>query len=125
MTRATLSDPPLRGPDEIRVLAGAAVERGLLAGLTSVGITSADVFDGTRSDLVDRKRRGLSGTMQFTYRNPERSTDPSRILPGASALVVGAWSYRQDDRPADDPGPATVPAQSERPSGRVRPLRAA
>jgi hypothetical protein len=28
--------------------------------------------------------------MHFTYRNPARSTDPERILPGARALVVGA-----------------------------------
>jgi epoxyqueuosine reductase len=36
--------------------------------------------------------------MQFTYRNPERSTDPTRILPGARSLVVGAWGYRREDR---------------------------
>jgi len=31
--------------------------------------------------------------MQFTYRNPERSTTPSRILDSAASLVVGAWPY--------------------------------
>jgi epoxyqueuosine reductase len=31
--------------------------------------------------------------MQFTYRNPARSTDPGRILAGAAAMVVGAWPY--------------------------------
>lgn len=35
--------------------------------------------------------------MQFTYRNPARSTDPSATLPGARALVVGARSYRRAD----------------------------
>jgi epoxyqueuosine reductase len=44
--------------------------------------------------------------MQFTYRNPQRSTEPDRVLPGARALVVGAWSYRRRDderRPVDRP----------------------
>ena len=39
--------------------------------------------------------------MQFTYRNPERSTDPTRILPGARSLVVGAWGYRREDQRRD------------------------
>ena len=39
--------------------------------------------------------------MQFTYRNPRRSTDPSRTLPSARSLVVGALDYHRDppDRP--------------------------
>lgn len=45
--------------------------------------------------------------MQFTYRNPERSTDPDRIVEGARALVVGAWSYRSAE-PAD---PHDLPAR--------------
>jgi len=41
--------------------------------------------------------------MQFTYRRPERSCDPSRTLPGARSLVVGARSYRMTapERPSD------------------------
>ena len=31
--------------------------------------------------------------MQFTYRNPDRSTDPGRALEGARSLVVGARRY--------------------------------
>ena len=34
--------------------------------------------------------------MQFTYRNPERSTDPSRAVPGARAVIVGALPYLLD-----------------------------
>ncbi len=67
-------------------------------GLSAVGIASADPFEVTRVDLVDRKRRGLHGGMQFTYRNPERSTDPRRILANARSLVVGAWSYREEEQ---------------------------
>ncbi len=78
----------------------ALLDIGRDAGLCAVGIASAEVFEETRDDLRERKRQGLSGSMQFTYRNPERSTDPDRIVAGARALVVGAWSYRSEE-PAD------------------------
>src|SRR5690606_30872688 len=44
--------------------------------------------------------------MQFTYRNPARSTDADRILPGAASFVVGACSYHRDPPPIPvDAGP--------------------
>jgi epoxyqueuosine reductase len=70
-------------------------------GLAAVGVTDTAVFTETLFDLLDRRRQGLQGDMQFTYRNPERSTDPRRILPGARSLVVGAWGYRREDQPED------------------------
>jgi len=74
---------------------------GAAAGLDAVGFASAEPFTSTRAVLEERKARGLHGGMQFTYRDPARSTDPGRILAGARSLVVGARSYRR--RP---PGPA-------------------
>jgi epoxyqueuosine reductase len=65
------------------------------------GVAAAEVFDGTRHDLEVRKRAGLHGGMAFTYRNPARSTDPSRSLDGARSLVVGALGYLRDPPPAD------------------------
>jgi epoxyqueuosine reductase len=70
---------------------------GLGAGLAAVGICGAGIFEETRQDLFERKQHGLAADMQFTYRNPERSTDPDRIILGAKALVVGAWSYRHHE----------------------------
>ncbi len=70
------------------------------AGLTAVGIADAAVFEDTRADIRSRRHDGLHAGMQFTYRNPERSTDPGRILEGACSLVVGAWGYRRADPPA-------------------------
>ncbi len=102
--------PATEAADLSRVL----VDLGLRAGLCAVGVTTAGVFEGTRSDLVERKRHGLDGGMQFTYRNPDRSTDPGRILPGARSLVVGAWSYRHEEPPA---GAVRVPPG--RPAGQV------
>ena len=78
---------------------------GRAAGLCAVGVTTADPFDDARRDLEARKGRGLDGGMQFTYRNPARSTDPDRSLPGATTLIVGAYDYQREapDRPSDQP----------------------
>jgi hypothetical protein len=72
---------------------GELVALGRQAGLAAVAVASAEPFESTLGDLEDRKSRGLHGGMAFTYRNPARSTAPERALPGARALVVGAWSY--------------------------------
>ena len=60
-----------------------------------VGFCTAEVFDDVRAALHERKAAGFSADMAFTYRNPDRSTDPSRALPGARSIVVGAKSYRR------------------------------
>src|SRR5215208_4419716 len=73
---------------------------GLAAGLDAVGVATADPFDDVRRVLEERKAEGLHGGMQFTYRNPARSTDPDRVVPGARSLVVGARRYRRTDVPA-------------------------
>jgi epoxyqueuosine reductase len=73
---------------------------GLESGLDAVGIAPAEPFLATRQHLHERRDAGLSGGMQFTYRNPERSTDPERALSGARSIVVGARSYPASRSPA-------------------------
>ncbi len=68
---------------------------GLGAGLSDIGVASAEILEPARSVLHRRKSAGLAGEMQFTYRNPDRSTDPARILPSAASIVVGALSYQR------------------------------
>ena len=109
-----MPDGPVRGPD----LSDAVVGLGRSAGLEVVGVTTAEAFRETRRHLFERRDRGLHGGMQFTYRNPDRSTDPSRILPGARSLVVGAWSYRRSDPGASTTGPSD-PDGDSRPQGSV------
>lgn len=87
----------------------AVASAGRAAGLDAVGVCSAEVFEATRRDLSDRRDEGLHAEMAFTYRNPERSTDPERSLPGVRSLVVGARAY---------PGPPLTPPADE-PHGRV------
>ena len=78
---------------------------GLAAGLCAVGATTAEPFPEVRRDLEERKERGLHAGMQFTYRNPARSTDPDRSLPGATTLIVGAYDYQrlEPQRPVSQP----------------------
>ncbi|MYH71052.1 MAG: tRNA epoxyqueuosine(34) reductase QueG [Acidimicrobiia bacterium] len=84
------------------------VAAGVAAGLDAVGVAPADPFESTRVTLVERRDQGLHGGMAFTYRNPDRSTDPSRTVEGAQSLVVGALAYRN-----------SAPAEPDRAVGRV------
>ena len=92
-------------------------------GLDVVGIAHARPFDRARRVLEDRKAAGLHGGMQFTYRNPARATDPSRAVPGARALVVGARSYRRASTGPRPAGAGAVARYSWR--DHYAPLRAA
>ena len=71
-------------------------EVGLSAGLHRIGFTTAEPLLRAREALVEREARGLRDTMQFTYRNPVRSTTPEMALPHARSIVVGARSYFAD-----------------------------
>ena len=74
---------------------------GRQAGLHTVGFCRAEPFSGAAQALHERKQAGLHGGMQFTYRNPDRSTDPARLVPGAAAVIVGALEF--DATPCDRP----------------------
>lgn len=79
---------------------------GLAHGLDVVAAAGAQPFTDARRILQDRKALGLAGSMQFTYRNPERSTDPARTLPGVRTLIAGATSYHRElPAPPDGVGP--------------------
>jgi epoxyqueuosine reductase len=77
------------GPDYVDGLRAV----GEAAGLDRVGVSSAASFDEARAAIEARKAAGHDGGMQFTFRNPARSTDPRRTLPDARALVVAARAY--------------------------------
>ena len=89
------------GPPSVDALRAA----GVAAGLDVVEVASAEPFPEVEATLVSRKAAGLHGGMSFTYRKPERSTDPGAALPGAKALVVGARGYL-----TDEPDPSAGPA---------------
>jgi epoxyqueuosine reductase len=106
-------------------LASALRKLGTACGLAAVGFAPAAPMEKTRHILEERKAAGLSGGMQFTYRNPARSTDPGRVVPGAQALVVGALAYANPGyepslasrRPRPTGGDGSLP---DRPDGVLR-----
>lgn len=78
------------------------------AGLHRVGIAPASKMGRAHIALTTRKLAGLSDTMQFTFRNPKRSTDPSASMKNARSLVVGAFSYASSTPQAPEPLSARV-----------------
>jgi epoxyqueuosine reductase len=73
-------------------------------GITHIGVTSAEVLHQARAALFERRDAGLHGGMEFTYRNPERSTDPLQAVVGAKSVIVAAKPYlTETDPPEPDP----------------------
>ena len=72
-------------------------------GVVRFGVASADVLSRARHEIVRRRDLGLHDGMQFTYRNPERSTDPGIAVQGARSVLVGALPYLLEDDGAPPP----------------------
>ncbi len=91
--------PPKPPPPDSRTseYAHGLIEFARSRGLDRVGITHAGILERSRVALVDRRDRGLSDTMGFTFRDPERSTDPNRAVDGARSILVAALSYNVDE----------------------------
>jgi epoxyqueuosine reductase len=62
-------------------------------GITHVGVASAEPLLRARAEILRRKRLALHDTMQFTYRNPQRSTDPRAAMLDAQSIVACALPY--------------------------------
>ncbi len=78
-------------------LTNAVLAAGRKAGLVAVGVTTNDILEPARTALKARKEAGMASTMAFTYRNPDRSTDPRSSLPSVETVIAGAWDYRRLD----------------------------
>ncbi len=83
---------PLPNWDEIQSIAAEH-------GIHHLGVAPADVLERARDALLERKDAGLHNEMGFTYRNPERSTDPQRAVEHARSIIVAARPYRAIDEP--------------------------
>jgi len=97
--------------DELRALAAGY-------GITHVGVAPATVMSRARAVLHERRDAGLHDGMQFTYRDPERSTDPGRAVTGAAAVLVGARPYLIDGEP-DVRVPEQAATAPTQPLGRI------
>lgn len=76
------------------------------AGAVAVGVCGVEVLEEARDTIRRRRSAGLHDGMAFTYRNPERSTDPKRALPSAQSAVVAAFPYRTER--SERPGAAVA-----------------
>lgn len=97
MRRADPSPPDSLNPGYLAELR----RIGLEAGLDRFGVTDASVLARARQSIEHRKSTGLADNMGFTFRNPERSTDPGRAVRDAQSVIVGALSYHADERASD------------------------
>ena len=84
---------------------------GLDAGLHSVGVSNVEPLRRAREQIEHRISHDLVNGMQFTFRNPIRSTTPSLTVEGAQSIIVGAHSYFIADH---QPDLHTVPANIAR-----------
>ncbi len=94
-------------------------------GISRVGVAPATVLERARRELIRRRAAGLHDGMQFTYKNPERSTDPQAAVRSARAVLVGARSYWYDDQVTSAEQHVGVPARIARyaQADHYRPLR--
>ena len=72
---------------------------GVENGIDRLGVAPATTMQRARETLHARKAVGLHDTMQFTYRNPDRSTNPQVSVPNAQSMIVGACSYATETPP--------------------------
>ena len=94
MHRVKRNSPPVDTTDPAYLESLLQFARDL--GLDRVGVTDASPLSRARVAIDDRKARGLSDTMGFTYRNPSRSTDPNTAVEGARSIIVAARSYHSE-----------------------------
>lgn len=73
----------------------------LSTGLHAVGVAPVNEMLHTREQLHHRIDQKLVNGMQFTFRDPHRSTTPEKIVAGAQSMIVAALSYAAVDD-ADD-----------------------
>ena len=83
---------------------GELAELARRSGVEHLGVAPATVLHRARRALVERRAAGFDAGMAFTYRNPERSTDPARAVPGARSIIVAARSYLAEEEPARPAG---------------------
>lgn len=71
-------------------------------GVTHTGVADASVLGRARAALHHRIDAGFTDGMQFTFKNPERSTDPQQAVKGAASVFVAARPYLLADPPQPD-----------------------
>lgn len=68
-------------------------EAALDLGCAGFGITTAEPFTEVGSTIELRRAAGLSGKLQFTYKDAETATTIRKSFPWAERLIVVSWPY--------------------------------
>jgi epoxyqueuosine reductase len=87
---------PLPSFDELVELARAH-------GIEHLGVAPAGVLHRARAEILQRIADGHDAGMRFTFRNPQRSTDPQAAVRDAQSVIVAARPYATLDEPPRPP----------------------
>lgn len=71
----------------------------------TLGVTDTAPFPEVAATMQSRVDDGLSAGLTFTYKDPQKATEPSRSFPWGRSIVVVALPYLTD---GDGPGERTV-----------------
>ncbi len=69
---------------------------GVASGLDAIGVAPATHMERALAAINERIDNHLVNEMQFTFRNPVRSTTPQMSVEGARSIIVGVRSYARD-----------------------------
>ncbi|MFM7253606.1 MAG: tRNA epoxyqueuosine(34) reductase QueG [Ilumatobacteraceae bacterium] len=115
MRPANPTPPPVVDDGYVDRLAALARQHGI----THSGVAPAEVMHRARAAIRQRISDGLVAGMQFTFKNPERSTDPGAAVAGARAVFVGALPYLLEEPAPGAPSSAEDDAPASSPLGRI------
>lgn len=90
-------------PCDPSVAARRVKEAALAVGFTAVGIARADACGPEAGRLAAWLARGYEAGMRWMARDPDRRSDPRRVVPDAASVVSVALNYYRPDAHSADP----------------------
>src|SRR4051812_12644622 len=103
----SLSASPSGDGHNQRVTTDDVLALGAELGLDAVGVARAEAYVETERHILERRRRGLFGSMRFTTARPEVSCHPEKLLDGGRTVVSAALCYWEPE-PERRPGHARL-----------------
>lgn len=93
-------------------------------GFDKVGIVRVEPISEERARLEEWLRRGYHGEMPYLARDPEQRSDPRRLFPNATSVVVVALNYYTPHQHSvssarDEVGTACVSGRAKETTGKV------
>lgn len=90
--------------DDSRYILTSTIKAGARAlGFSKVGIARAEASTTEGKNLAEWLRRGYHGTMGWMEKDPERRSDPRRIIADARSVISVAVNYYTKGNQSEDP----------------------